>query len=193
LIKQEVKASLPTHWGDFDIYAFTDTEDSSFSHLALVHKQIDLSIPVPVRIHSECLTGDLFGSARCDCGEQLEASMDIISREKGVLIYLRQEGRGIGLVNKLKAYNLQDTGMDTVDANVHLGFDPDQRDYGIAVEMLMSLGVQKIRLITNNPDKINVIDKSPIELAERIPLIIEPGDHNQAYLVSKKKRMGHLY
>lgn len=193
MIKQEVRASLPTHWGDFDIYAFTDSEDSSISHLALVHKNIDLTMPVAVRIHSECLTGDLFGSARCDCGEQLEASMDIISRDNGVLIYLRQEGRGIGLVNKLKAYNLQDTGMDTIDANVHLGFEPDQRDYSIAVEMLLSLGVRKIRLITNNPDKINVIDKSSIELSERIPLIIAPGHHNEAYLVSKKLRMGHLY
>ncbi len=193
MIKQEVKASLPTHWGDFDIYAFTDSKDVLYNHIALVHKQIDLSLPVPVRIHSECLTGDLFGSSRCDCGEQLEASMEIISRENGVLIYLRQEGRGIGLVNKLKAYNLQDSGMDTIDANVHLGFKPDQRDYSIAVEMLLLLNIKKIRLITNNPDKINIFDKTPIELSERIPIIIPPGDHNEAYITSKKQRMGHLY
>jgi len=191
LLKRQVQANLPTKWGSFDIYAFAENHSDQQPHIALVHKDIDIISPVPVRIHSECLTGDLFGSKRCDCGEQYDRSMSIISKNKGVMIYLRQEGRGIGLINKLDAYNLQDAGLDTFEANVHLGFEADERDFGIAIEILTDLGIHTIDLITNNPDKISAIDHSDIILRDRISIIIPPKSENEGYL-KVKQNIGHL-
>lgn len=191
-LKKQVKAHLPSKWGDFDLIAYAVSDQDKLAHLAFVHREVDFNSPVTVRIHSECLTGDLFGSTRCDCGEQFEEAMSIISRDKGILIYLRQEGRGIGLIPKLKAYNLQDEGLNTIDANVHLGFEPDQRDYDIAIFILRDLGVKSINLLTNNPEKLNAVDMSDITLNERIPLIISPKADNKAYMDTKKEMMGHL-
>jgi GTP cyclohydrolase II len=173
--------------------AFGENEQDEKPHFALIHKAIDKSKPVMVRIHSECLTGDLLGSARCDCGEQFHQSLKMINLKKGVLIYLRQEGRGIGLINKLKAYNLQDEGLNTIDANIHLGFEADERDYNLAIEILNQLEIESIDLITNNPEKIEAIDQSDIDLHSRIPLIIIPQADNQHYLEVKKEKMGHLF
>lgn len=161
-------------------------------HLALVHSRTQMSEAVPVRIHSECLTGDLFHSLKCDCGEQLHASLDYIQEHGGILIYLRQEGRGIGLINKLQAYNLQAQGLDTIEANVHLGFKPDQRDFGISVQILEDLHVSVIDLLTNNPEKISAIDESSIQLRSRIPVVIPPLSENEKYMEVKAKIMGHL-
>ncbi len=161
-------------------------------HLALVHENIDFNQPVLIRIHSECITGDLFSSKRCDCGEQLLSAMDKISDEHGILIYLRQEGRGIGIINKLKAYQLQDLGLDTVEANLHLGLSIDARDFTIALALLSDIGVKKVRLLTNNPDKIEIFNESAIELVERVPLVIVPQEENRDYLRVKKERMGHI-
>lgn len=191
MLKRQVHANLPTKWGAFDIYAFAANHNDQQPHIALVHKEIILDSSVPVRIHSECLTGDLFGSKRCDCGEQFAQSMAIISNQKGIMIYLRQEGRGIGLINKLDAYNLQDAGLDTFEANVHLGFEADERDFGIAIEILTDLGIGTIDLITNNPDKISAIDHSNIVLKNRIPIIIPPKSENEGYL-KVKQNIGHL-
>lgn len=186
-----VKTNLPTAYGDFIIFAFEDSQEGQ-PHLALVHKNCDTSTTVPVRIHSECLTGDVFKSKRCDCGEQLELSMHYISRHPGILIYLRQEGRGIGLINKLKAYNLQEKGLNTFEANEHLGFEPDERDFDIAIEILTSLGVTSIDLITNNPKKIDIFENSAVKLRKRITLHIEKNDQNKKYLEAKRDVMGHF-
>lgn len=188
----QAEALIPTRWGNFRMPAFSDQPNDWMPHLALIHEKTDLSRPVLTRIHSECITGDLFGSRRCDCGEQLYAAMDMISREGGIIIYLRQEGRGIGIINKLKAYNLQDLGLNTVDANLHLGLEVDARDYRIAIEMLQLIGITKVRLLTNNPDKIEVFDHSGIELTDRVPLIIPPHAENLGYLKTKQEELGHL-
>ncbi len=158
----------------------------------MVHEKFDPSQPVLVRIHSECMTGDLFGSHRCDCGEQLDQSLHLVAGRGGVVIYLRQEGRGIGLINKLKAYNLQDQGLNTADANTHLGFEVDARQYDLALEILSDLGIRQIHLLTNNPDKIEAIEHSDIEIVSRVPLIIPPRTENRAYLETKRALMGHL-
>lgn len=173
--------------------AFAHYPDDWMPHLALVHELCDLDKPVLTRIHSECITGDLFGSQRCDCGEQLERALEMIAEEHGILLYLRQEGRGIGIINKLKAYNLQDMGFNTIDANLHLGLEVDARHYDIAIEMLRSLGVSRINLLTNNPDKIEAFDDSPVKLVNRIPLVIMPKAENEAYLRTKQRDMGHLF
>lgn len=162
-------------------------------HLALVGEKTDFTKPVLVRIHSECMTGDVFGSLRCDCGEQLEKAMTIIGKEGGIVIYLRQEGRGIGLINKMKAYNLQDQGMNTAEANIHLGFEIDERDYGIAVTILKDLNVRSVLLMTNNPEKIESLKDSAIEVVGRIPLEIKPHQENLDYLQTKQNLMGHLF
>ncbi len=161
-------------------------------HVALVADGFDPTKPVPVRIHSECMTGDVFGSRRCDCGDQLEASMKIAAERGGVVIYLRQEGRGIGLINKLKAYNLQDLGLNTAEANTHLGFDVDARQYDAAVSILQDLGIQEIELITNNPAKEAALRRSPIRVFGRIPIIIPPQADSRDYLETKQQLMGHL-
>lgn len=161
-------------------------------HIAFVAKGLDPSKPVAVRIHSECMTGDVFGSRRCDCGEQLEASLHIAAERGGVVIYLRQEGRGIGLINKLKAYNLQDQGLNTAEANTHLGFDVDARQYDCAVFILQDLGIQQVELITNNPVKVEALRRSPIEVVGRIPIVIPPQADSRGYLQTKQDLMGHL-
>jgi GTP cyclohydrolase II len=185
-----VRAGLPTSHGKFDMYAF-DSGVEEMPHVALVHGTVASDAAVLVRIHSECLTGDVFGSIRCDCGEQLHESLRLIEGQGGVLVYLRQEGRGIGLVNKLKAYNLQDEGMDTISANHALGFHSDERDFAPAIGILKSLGVRSIRLLTNNPDKLFVFEDSSIEVVERIPLSIPARPENAFYLRTKKEAMGH--
>lgn len=185
-----VESRLPTVYGDYRVLAF-DSGREELPHLVLAGEWTP-DKPVNVRIHSECMTGDVFGSTRCDCGEQLAASLKYIEVHGGMLIYLRQEGRGIGLVNKLKAYNLQDEGMDTIRANHALGFHTDQRDFTIAVEILKFMGVEKICLLTNNPDKLDVFKNSGIEIVERIPLTIEPRPENRHYLLTKKQGLGHL-
>ena len=172
--------------------AYAESENVANPHLVLVHDEMDMEKPVSLRIHSECLTGDLLGSKRCDCGEQLSRSLQIISEQKGMLIYLRQEGRGIGLINKLKAYNLQDKGLNTIEANIHLGFEADERHYDIAIKILNDLNINKIKLITNNPEKIEAIENSNIQLVDRIPIVIDAGKENQKYLGVKKDLMGHF-
>lgn len=189
---RQVKAHLPTKWGDFDLYSYAENHEEMQPHLALVHKSVNINKIVPVRIHSECLTGDLLGSLRCDCGEQFETSMAYISAYEGVMIYLRQEGRGIGLINKLDAYNLQDHGLNTIEANIHLGFEPDERDFDIAITIIKDIGIKEIDLLTNNPEKIAAIDNSDIILHKRIPLIIPSKHENENYLKVKAQKMGHL-
>jgi GTP cyclohydrolase II len=191
-MQRQVQAFLPTDWGNFNIIAYATSPDDLTPHVALVHENLDTSQPVLVRIHSECMTGDLFHSRRCDCGEQLDKALELAAEHHGVVIYLRQEGRGIGLINKLKAYNLQDKGFDTASANTHLGFEVDARQYDLAVEILHDLGIRQIRLLTNNPLKIEAIEHSGIEITGREPLIIEPKKENAAYLRTKRELMGHL-
>ncbi|MBL0100957.1 MAG: GTP cyclohydrolase II [Saprospiraceae bacterium] len=192
MLKRQVQANLPTKWGDFNIYAYSQNHDDAQPHLALVHTSTDFMKSIPVRIHSECITGDLFGSKKCDCGEQFTQSMGIIGSQGGIMIYLRQEGRGIGLINKLEAYELQEVGYDTIQANIHLGFEPDERDFAIAIEILLDLGVKMIDIITNNPDKIAAIDNSSIQLGSRIPVVIPSHAENKKYLKVKEDKMGHL-
>ena len=191
-MKRLESAQLPTKFGAFDIIAFGTDQSDAMPHLALVSKSLDLNQTISLRIHSECMTGDVFGSMRCDCGEQLAYSMQYLSDNGGILLYLRQEGRGIGLVNKLKAYNLQSEGLDTQDANTHLGFEPDQRDYDAAIKMLEDIGVQSVHLLTNNPLKIQAIKDSSIDIVERVPVLIKPHPENKDYIATKQEKMGHL-
>ena len=193
LIRRAAEADLPTlYGGDFRIIVYENDVDD-MKHIALVKGEIDPDEAVLVRVHSECVTGDLFGSLRCDCGDQLHRAMEIINQEgTGVIVYMHQEGRGIGLANKIKAYNLQDQGMDTVEANVHLGFKDDLRDYGIGAQILVDLGIRKMRVLTNNPKKIIGLEGYGVEAVERVPIIIEPNENNVRYLETKKAKMGHL-
>jgi 3,4-dihydroxy 2-butanone 4-phosphate synthase/GTP cyclohydrolase II len=183
---------LPTENGEFTVIAYSNDVDSNI-HLALVKGEIKNEDNVLVRVHSECLTGDVFGSRRCDCGEQLHRAMEVINENgQGVILYMRQEGRGIGLVNKLKSYELQDKGLDTVEANIKLGFKPDLRDYGIGAQMLVDLGVRKMRLMTNNPKKIVGLEGYGLKVVERVPVETSPHERNLIYLKTKKKKMGHM-
>jgi 3,4-dihydroxy 2-butanone 4-phosphate synthase/GTP cyclohydrolase II len=192
LIECVSKVYLPTKYGDFMAYSYV-SRITNENHLALVKGTIGGDDPILVRVHSECLTGDVFGSQRCDCGEQLDMAMKRINKEgKGVLLYMRQEGRGIGLVNKMKAYSLQDGGMDTVEANKALGFPADARDYGIGAEILADLGLKKIRLLTNNPRKITGIEGFGLEIIERLPIQATTNKRNIRYLKTKKEKMGHI-
>ncbi|MCI5502139.1 MAG: bifunctional 3,4-dihydroxy-2-butanone-4-phosphate synthase/GTP cyclohydrolase II [Lachnospiraceae bacterium] len=186
------KAKMPTRYGEFTIYGYINKLNGEH-HVALVKGDISDGEPVLCRVHSECLTGDALGSARCDCGQQYDAAMKMIAKEgRGVLVYLRQEGRGIGLINKIRAYELQDQGLDTVQANLELGFPEDARDYTIGKQILTDLGVHKLRLITNNPAKVYGLGGNNLEIVERVPIQMEPGKYDRFYLKTKKEKMGHI-
>lgn len=186
-------AKLPTQWAEFTICGFEDVQTSK-EHIALVLGDVDNGEPVDIRMHSECLTGDALFSMRCDCGPQLEAALKHIAEEgRGVLLYLRQEGRGIGLINKIKAYHLQDGGADTVEANEQLGFDADLREYDIAHDMLSHLKIKKIRLMTNNPRKVNALEEHGFEVVERLPWQHGKNPHNSHYLSTKAGKLGHMF
>jgi GTP cyclohydrolase II len=185
-------AELPTRFGDFHIVAFENNKDGK-EHVAITKGDVIGASDVPVRLHSECLTGDVMGSLRCDCRDQLESALKKIGRmEKGMILYLRQEGRGIGLINKIRAYSLQDQGLDTVEANLALGFRDDERDYAVAAHMLMSLKIESVQLLTNNPKKINQLTQYGIKVNGRIPHIMEPNEYNRFYLETKAAKSGHL-
>tara|TARA_B100000686_G_scaffold344272_1_gene426580 strand:- start:3830 stop:5026 length:1197 start_codon:yes stop_codon:yes gene_type:complete len=192
LVERAGESLLPTKHGDFRAYGFKSSIDSD-EHIALVMGEIKEDEPILVRVHSECVTGDAFGSLRCDCGEQVDLALQQIAKEgTGVFLYMRQEGRGVGLHNKLRAYALQDTGMDTVEANQKIGFPPDLRDYGVGAQILVDLGVRKAKLLTNNPRKIVGIDAYGLEIVERVPIVVPPNDFNRRYLETKRDKMGHL-
>lgn len=192
-IIRQAEALIPTPWGLFNMIAFSHQEEDWMPHIAMVHEKFSGGSPTLVRLHSECITGDLFGSKRCDCGEQLHNSLKMCAEEQGVVVYLRQEGRGIGIINKLKAYQLQDLGLNTIDANIHLGLEVDARQYDIAIEILQLLGIDKIRLLTNNPDKIEALDQSSLNVVERVPILTAPKEENLDYLKTKQKQMGHFF
>ena len=185
-----VRSNLPTKSGNFKIVAF-DSGRPELPHLALIAEDTDVNGIVDIRVHSECLTGDVFGSKRCDCGDQLHAALEHFHAHGGILIYLRQEGRGIGLVNKLKAYNLQDEGMDTAEANVALGFHADDRDYSPAMDILHALGIKQVRILTNNPEKFEAFENSGITVIERLALKMPAHRENEFYLDTKKRVFGH--
>jgi 3,4-dihydroxy 2-butanone 4-phosphate synthase/GTP cyclohydrolase II len=196
LVERVATVKLPTEFGSFIAHAYRSNYDSSSNdvlHVALVRGEPEKSESALVRVHSECLTGDVFGSLRCDCGPQLHAAMRMVDEAgEGVILYMRQEGRGIGLLEKLKAYELQENGLDTVEANEALGYAADLRDYGMGAQILADLGLKKIRLLTNNPKKIVGLEGYGLEVVERIPLIIEPNEFNKRYLAAKEKKLGHM-
>lgn len=191
LIERQIRVNMPTEFGDFKLVAFKQTTNDQ-THLALVKGTWADDEPILVRVHSSCVTGDIFGSCRCDCGPQLHAAMDMVEKAgKGVIVYMNQEGRGIGLLNKLKAYELQEKGMDTVEANLALGFEMDQRDYGIGAQILRDLGVTKMRLMSNNPKKRTGLIGYGLEIVDNVPIEIDANDHNRFYLETKRDKMGH--
>lgn len=191
LIEKAVSVKLPTDYGDFDLAAYTQ-KDTGEQHLAIIKGEWGADEPILVRVHSSCVTGDIFGSCRCDCGHQLHKAMQMIEEEgKGVIVYMNQEGRGIGLINKLHAYNLQENGLDTVDANIQLGFKPDHRDYGIGAQILRDLGVTKMRLMTNNPTKRAGLVGYGLEVVDNVPIEIQSNKYNELYLLTKRDKMGH--
>ncbi len=191
IVVKNVQVKMPTKWGNFDLVAYKQTTNEQ-EHLALIKGSWNADEPILVRVHSSCLTGDVFGSCRCDCGPQLQKSMEMIEKEgKGVIVYMNQEGRGIGLINKLKAYKLQEEGLDTVEANLELGFSMDERDYGIGAQILRDLGISKIRLMSNNPKKRAGLIGYGLEIVENIAIEIESNEHNKFYLQTKRDKMGH--
>ena len=192
LIERVAEARLPTMYGEFTAVSYRSIVDKD-EHVALVKGELNPNEPTLVRVHSECLTGDVFDSVRCDCGDQMaQALQDIEAEGRGVFLYMRQEGRGIGIHNKLKAYALQDTGLDTVEANLQLGFAPDLRHYGVGAQILVDLGVRKMRLLTNNPKKVVGLDSFGLDLVERVPIITRSTEHNRRYLATKQARLGHM-
>jgi len=191
-IIRHAEANLPTEFGDFRIIGFTSAADGE-EFVVLTQGDIADNLPVLVRIHSQCMTGDVFHSIKCDCRQQLHAALRTINENgRGILIYQAQEGRGIGIINKIRAYALQDQGVDTVEANLQLGFGADERDYDLCAEILTQLGVKKVRMMSNNPDKIAALQQAGIQVTERVPLEIDPSDHAADYLRIKKEKMGHL-
>lgn len=190
--KQQAEAILPTEWGEFVITVHSDDEGTYSPHMVLRHPDLQVDQPVYVRVHSECVTGDIFHSKKCDCGEQLEGSMRLIAQKKGILIYLRQEGRGIGIINKIKAYRHQQAGLDTIQANEALGLKSDYRGYQEAADILKNLQISTIKLITNNPEKIKDLEEHGIKVIERIPIIIPANSQSEEYLKTKEESMGHM-
>jgi 3,4-dihydroxy 2-butanone 4-phosphate synthase/GTP cyclohydrolase II len=191
LIERMIGVQMPTQYGDYDLVAYKQKSTGDI-HMALIKGKWEEDEPVLVRVHSSCQTGDIFGSCRCDCGPQLHRAFEMVEKEgKGIVLYMNQEGRGIGLINKLKAYKLQENGMDTVEANIELGFDVDQRDYGVGAQILRDLGVTKLRLISNNPKKRAGLMGYGLEIVEKIPIEITPNKHNVKYLKTKRDKMGH--
>ncbi len=191
LIRREIEVDMPTEFGHFRLIAYDQT-NSNEVHMALVKGSWEKDEPVLVRVHSSCVTGDIFGSCRCDCGSQLHAAMEMVDREgKGVVLYMKQEGRGIGLLNKLKAYKLQEQGLDTVEANLKLGFEMDERDYGVGAQIIRDLGITKIRLITNNPKKRVGLMGYGLEIVDNVPIEVHPNPHNEKYLMTKRDKLGH--
>lgn len=192
MITLQAESLVPTDFGKFSIKAFSDDEKDWMPHIALVAENTDFSKPVNVRFHSECITGEVFHSKKCECGQQLDAAMKYTQENGGIIIYLRQEGRNIGIINKLKAYALQEKGLDTVQANLQLGLPADDRDFNVAIEILKLLDVKEINLLTNNPDKIKYVENSDINLNKRIPLQMEANENSKEYLKTKKEYFGHL-
>jgi 3,4-dihydroxy 2-butanone 4-phosphate synthase/GTP cyclohydrolase II len=191
LIEKQIEVKMPTKYGDFKMIAYKQLNTEEI-HLAMVKGEWDLKDEVMVRVHSSCITGDIFGSLRCDCGDQLHSALEMVSNEgKGVVLYMNQEGRGIGLLNKLRAYKLQEEGLDTVEANIKLGFDMDQRDYGVGAQILRDLGIRKMRLISNNPNKRAGLMGYGLEIVEKVPIEVCPNPHNENYLQTKRDKMGH--
>ena len=192
MIKIQAESKLPTDFGNFKIVAFSESQEDWMPHIALISENTDFNGVVNVRIHSECITGEIFHSQKCECGQQLDASMKYIDVNGGIILYLRQEGRNIGIINKIKAYQLQELGLDTVEANLQLGLPADDRDFNVAIEILKLLDVKEINLLTNNPDKIKFVENSEIHLNKRIPLQMEANENSKEYLKTKKEYFGHL-
>jgi GTP cyclohydrolase II len=192
MLNIQAQANVPTEFGEFKMMAFSEDDKNWMPHMALIAKNTDLEKPVNVRIHSECITGEVFHSQKCECGQQLNSAMQYMQENGGIIIYLRQEGRNIGIINKLKAYALQEKGFDTVQANLELGLPADDRDFGIAIEMLEKIGIKSLNLMTNNPEKIQIIKDSSINFNSRIPLQIKSNESSASYLKTKKDFFGHL-
>lgn len=192
MIKRQAESNVPTAYGTFKIIAYSEESTDWMPHIALIAKNTDFSVPVNVRFHSECITGEVFHSRKCECGQQLDHAMDYMNKNGGIIIYLRQEGRNIGIINKLRAYALQEQGHDTVQANLQLGLPADGRDFSVAIEILKDLGVNEINLLTNNPDKVKYVQDSEIKFHQRIPLEIDATDESIDYLKVKRAYFGHL-
>lgn len=192
MLKLQAESNVPTQFGEFKMMAFSEDDKNWMPHMALIAKDTDLEKPTNVRIHSECITGEVFHSKKCECGEQLDAAMKFMQENGGIILYLRQEGRNIGIINKLKAYALQEKGLDTVQANLQLGLPADDRDFSVAIDMLEQIGVKSVNLITNNPEKIKFIKDSNIAYNSRIPLQIKSNEASASYLKTKKDYFGHL-
>ncbi len=192
MIKIQAESNVPTEYGLFRMIAFSESSEDWMPHMAIIAENTDFSKPINVRFHSECITGEVFHSKKCECGQQLDAAMQFIHGNGGIIIYLRQEGRNIGIINKLKAYALQEKGLDTVEANLHLGLPADDRDFDVAIEILNQLGVKEINLLTNNPEKLKYVQSSKIHLNKRIPLQIKATESSKSYLKVKKDYFGHL-